>query len=205
MYKNKLFLSVACLCWVVLITQYVIMIQNRVVSIPQTTLRFFSFFTILTNILVALVFSAAFCKDNKFVSFLKKPATQTAVAVYILIVGLVYNIILRFLWKPQGLQRIVDEFLHLIIPLFYVLIWFFKVQKSSKSWNLVFKWLLYPLVYVSCILVLGHFSKFYPYPFIDVAKLGYEIVFRNIVLLFVFFAAMSTIFIWISKLQNKTE
>jgi len=48
----------------------------------------------------------------------------TAITVYITIVGLVYNVILRFLWKPEGLQFIVDELLHTVIPLLLLVIAF---------------------------------------------------------------------------------
>lgn len=43
--------------WFVVITQFILTIQNKQVDIAETIIRFFSFFTILTNILVALFFT----------------------------------------------------------------------------------------------------------------------------------------------------
>ena len=38
------------------VTQYFLMIENRIAPVGETTIRFFSFFTILTNSLVAVYF-----------------------------------------------------------------------------------------------------------------------------------------------------
>ena len=189
--------------WIVLMIQFILIIQNRVVSIPETIVRFFSFFTILTNILVAITFTVIWLQPKNGMAFFLKANTQTAIAVYILIVGIVYNVILRFIWQPQGLQRIVDEFLHLIIPIVYVLFWYLEVDKQTLKWNTIFGWLIYPLVYVFIILLLGSFSNYYPYPFIDVAKLGYYSVVINSVLLTLFFGLVSVIFVFVAKRRSK--
>lgn len=66
-------------------------------SVVETIIRFFSFFTILTNLLVALCFTFLLTKSSSALrSFFYRKSTLTAVTVYILIVGLVYNLILRF-------------------------------------------------------------------------------------------------------------
>ena len=203
-YKNIL-LGCLIVSWTVVIVQYFLMIQNRVVAVPETTLRFFSFFTILTNILVAIVYSANYFMCKKSLGFFVNPRVQTAVGVYIFIVGFVYNLILRFIWKPSGLQQVVDEFLHLIIPIVYILVWFFYVKKETINWNSVFAWLLYPLIYICVVLFLGSFSNFYPYPFIDVSVLGYNVVFRNALLLTLFFLTISLLFVGIAKYAVKKQ
>jgi hypothetical protein len=40
-------------------------------------------------------------------------------------------------------------------------------------------WVIYPLVYFAYSLLRGHVLAVYPYPFIDVEKLGYPQVFIN--------------------------
>ena len=202
-FSKKIILVFSIVCFIILILQLILMIQNRIVTVPETVLRFFSFFTILTNILVAISFSFYAYEPKKAFSFFTKPNSQTAVAVYIFIVGFVYNAILRFLWKPTGLQQIVDEFLHLIIPVVYLLFWYFKVDKTFIIWNSFLKWMIYPLVYLTIILFLGSKTKFYPYPFIDVTVLGATTVYKNAILLTLFFGFVSLIFIGISKAQLK--
>ncbi len=122
---KQLFLTIGMVIgWFAVIFQLWLIIINRTVSIPETIIRFFSFFTILTNILVALCFTFLLLKPNtKWGIFFSKPATLTAITLYIAVVGIIYNVILRFLWSPKGLQLIVDELLHSVIPVWFILSW----------------------------------------------------------------------------------
>lgn len=130
-------------------------------SVPETIIRYFSFFTILTNILVTVCCTVLLLKrKSKRNSFFSSYKTLTSIALYITIVGLVYNVILRFLWKPEGLQFLVDELLHTVIPVCFILFWLFFVPKAGLRWKNIFPWLLYPLVYVIYILIRGAFSDF---------------------------------------------
>lgn len=205
---NNTELMYAVICWSTIILQFVLLMQNRLVSVTEAVVRFFTFFTILTNILVAFVFTAIWLKPNKRLAFFTKFKTQTAVAVYIFVVGFVYNALLRFLWQPQGLQRIVDEMLHLMIPLLYCFYWFFKINVQPIHWKTILSWLIYPLVYLIVIMVRGTFSDYYPYPFVDVLKLGFPTVIVNCLLMTLFFGIVSAAVIGvvryrIAKLQVK--
>lgn len=116
--KKNASILLATIAWLTVSTQYYLMLQNRVSSINETTIRFFSFFTILTNLLVAIYFTLTVFKHKQgHQSVLNKPGTLTALTVYISVVGLVYQILLRHIWNPTGLQMIVDELLHSIIPI----------------------------------------------------------------------------------------
>ena len=44
-------------------------------------------------------------------------------AAYIAIVGIIYRLLLRQLWNPQGMQWVADVILHDVIPVGYVLYW----------------------------------------------------------------------------------
>ena len=129
-----------------------------------------------------------------------KPATATALAVYITIVGAVYNIILRFLWAPHGLQRFVDEALHSLIPTLFIIYWFAWIPKKSLEWKHAFPWLVYPLVYCVYIMIRGAFSSLYPYPFIDVTALGYSKVILNSLVLSFVFLIVGLLYVGIGKL-----
>lgn len=106
----------ALLGWFAIITQFYLMMTNRLVGVPETTLRFFDFFTINTNIIVALCFTYIFLGNGSRSKFFSKASTITAITVYITIVGIVYNVVLRSTWNPEGMQKIVDELLHSVIP-----------------------------------------------------------------------------------------
>lgn len=203
--SGQLFLVTgAFLGWFSIVLQFYLILLNREASVQETIIRYFSFFTILTNILTTVCFTVLLCTPmSTWGKFFSRPSTLTALAVYITIVGVVYNGILRFLWSPQGAQQLVDELLHLVNPLWFLLFWIFFVPKSRLKWKNVFFWLLYPLIYIIFILVRGSVSGFYPYPFINVSNLGYPAVLVNCVILFFAFLLLSLLFVWIGKRWRK--
>jgi len=189
--------------WFAIMAQFYLIIENRITSIPETAIRFFSFFTILTNILVALCCTILLLNYNsKWRNFFSNKNTLTAIAVYITIVGVVYNLILRFLWNPEGLQWIVDELLHSVIPILFLILWLLFIPKGRLQMKSVFAWLLYPLVYLIFIIIRGSFSGFYPYPFIDVNKLGYNKVIVNSTGMLAAFLVTSVLFVLIDRFKK---
>ena len=189
-------LLVALLGWFAILMQLYLMIENRVVPVPGTLLRFFAFFTIDTNIIVALCFSFIFLGNKtRLGRFFSKASTVTAITVYITIVGIVYNVILRSEWDPQGMQKIVDELLHSVIPALFIIFWLVFVPIEQLKWKNAFPWLIYPVVYMAYAIIHGAITKFYPYPFVDVNKLGYNKALLNAggVLLIIFLLSLSLI------------
>jgi len=199
-------LVIALLGWFALITQLYLNISSKVNPLPETLTRYFSYFTIDTNLLVALCCSLILLMPNSVAGkFFSRQSTQTAIALYITIVGVVYNIILRQIWDPQGLQKIVDELLHLVIPLLFLLYWLIFVRKNELKWSNALAWMLYPFVYGIFVFCRGYVSGFYPYPFIDMSKLGMnKTIVNSIGFVFVFFAA-GLLFIWLGKLLEKKK
>ena len=171
------------------------------IAIGESLVRFFSYFTILTNILAATVLTGAALGQRG--TFFSRAGTQTAIASYITIVGLVYVTILRHLWAPTGPQWLADTLLHYAMPALYVLFWFFFVQKGTLNFRDSLWWLIFPFGYVALILARGAPSGFYPYPFIDVAKLGYQQVLLNSAGLFAVFAVCGLIYVALSRLLAK--
>ena len=187
--------------WITILLQLYLFIDNRTLSVPETIIRFFSYFTILTNILVAFCFTILFIQKQP--SFFSKPSTLTPVAVFILVVGIVYNIILRKTWNPQGLLKLVDELLHVVMPLYFLVYWIMCVNKKSLRWTAVFGWLLFPLAYFIYVLLRGATSEFYPYPFVNVTVLGYPKVAGNAAILVLFFLALSCLFVAVGKWMDR--
>lgn len=162
-----------CAGWFAVLAQLYLMLQNRETAPIESLLRFISYFTILTNTLVALLFTTrVFGADQKRLALFHRKATPMALTSFILVVGLVYQFVLRSLWAPTGLQMVVDELLHSIIPVLMYVYWLMFCSKTTVEWKRLSKWLLYPLGYVVFVLARGHFSGFYPYPFLNVLELG---------------------------------
>lgn len=202
---RKIYLAVLSIAvWVALIGQLYLIIQNRTTSVTSTIIRYISFFTILTNLLVALCATTLLLrKNNKELNSFSRRKTITAIAVYITIVGLVYNLILRFLWQPQGFQLIVDELLHSVVPAIFILFWLFFVPKARLKTKDILPWLFYPFIYVIYILIRGEITGLYPYPFIDVTQLGYNKVLLNSVVLVVVFIVFSLLYVALDRFFKK--
>lgn len=189
--------------WFALIAQFYLIIENRTASVTETIIRYFSFYTILTNILVSISTTVLLIgKPGGIYNFFTKPATQTAILVYITIVGVVYNVILRSLWQPTGMQKMVDEVLHTIVPLLYIIFWIAWTDKRSLKWKNIPVWLLYPAAYAIYTLIRGAIVQFYPYPFMNVTELGYGQVLINSAMLVLVFLLFSAVPVMIGRLKK---
>ncbi|MBA2746079.1 MAG: Pr6Pr family membrane protein [Flavisolibacter sp.] len=196
--KKNLAVLFALVGWFAVITQFVLLIENRITSIPEAIIRFFSFFTILTNTLVAIYFTCiVFIKNQE--KAINKPGLLTAITMYIIMVGSVYQIALRQIWQPKGIQMVVDELLHSIMPILVTIFWFMYETTRSVKYSQILKWAIYPLIFLIFILVRGSFSNFYPYPFVDVTNLGLTKALINSAVLLLIFLIISALFLFIGK------
>jgi hypothetical protein len=191
----------ALLGWFALALQlYLMLVQSLVPERLGTMITFFSFFTILTNILTASVFTAvAFHPKHGWGKWLCRPSAQAATAVYIAIVGMVYQLLLRQLWNPQGAQWVADVLLHSMVPVGYVVYWLLFAPRAGLSWKDSVTWLIYPGVYLVYVLARGAVSGLYPYPFVDVNVLGYGGVLARSGLLMLVFLGMGLLVVAIGR------
>lgn len=200
---------IAIIAWLALGLQLYILIQNAETNglTPwQATGRFFGFFTILTNILVAFCLSSVLLKPASFIGhFFSRPSVIAPIVVYIFIVGLVYNTILRYIWEPKGLQKWVDESLHVVVPLLFVFYWMLLVRKGSLKWIYPFRWLIYPAIYLVYALLRGVVSGFYAYPFINVTNLGYNRVLLNAGGLMLIFITAGFLLVGTDKIMSRSD
>ncbi len=139
---------------------------------------YFSYFSIETNLLVAIVLTI-FCLRPQAEHFLTGPSVKSALVVYIIVVGVVYAVLLRKLWHPQGLQLLADIALHDVVPLLYPFYWLVFLPKGSLRWSDPAWWLVFPVVYFLYSMLRGAAFGIYLYPFFDAAQLGFARVAMN--------------------------
>lgn len=160
--------------------QFHYMMQIPGVSTIEAAVRFFSFFTILTNLLLVAGYVFPLLTPELAASgYFSGASVRGALAVYIVVVGAVYNLLLRQLYHPVGWAKVADILVHDVAPVLYVVFWFVFAAKAGLRWADAGKWLLYPLAYLAYTLARGALVHYYPYPFIDVAMLGYVRVLVN--------------------------
>lgn len=171
---------------------------------PGAFVQVLSYFTIQTNLLVATALTTiSVLPATKWGRFFSKPPVLTAVAVYICIVGVVYAVALKNIWNPQGLFKVADYLLHTVSPLAYVVFWLVFVSADKLKWQAILRWVIFPLTYLGYALMRGAVIGKYPYPFFDVAKLGYGRVAINSLIILMLLLMFSALFIGITRLRGR--
>jgi hypothetical protein len=128
--------------------------------------RFLGYFTILTNLGVALVASAMAARPA-----LAGPRVRLATASSILFVALVYSVALRGIWNPTGWQAVADHGLHDVTPLLFLVAWLLAGHGALK-WRDALWALVPPLAYCLYAFARGAADGWYAYWFLDPHKLG---------------------------------
>ena len=83
--------------------------------------------------------------------------------VYAVVVGLVYNWLLR---EPDHLD-FHNEVTHVAIPLYFLADWIIRARRPKIGWNTLWIGASYPLAWALITLVRGEFVQWYPYFFLD--------------------------------------
>ena len=178
--------------------QYLLM--QRMGSGPAVLVGFLSYFTILSNILVALVTTAvALGGRGRFARCLASPRVLGAAALYIAVTGLIYAMLLADLWQPAGPQWWADVVLHDAVPVLYVLWWLLFAPRPGLTTHDVPRWLVFPAAYLLWSLLRGSWTLTYPYPFIDPIALGWPRMWLNAAVVAVGFVVLGLLLVAIDR------
>lgn len=181
---------IAGIAWFALEVQLYFNIEDALMKnepLVAHVIAFFSYFTVETNIMIALALTI-YCYKPQAERFLTSQSVTSSLVVYIVVVGVVYELLLRHLWHPHGLRLLADMFLHDAIPLLYTMYWLLFLPKGTLRWSNPVNWLIYPILFFIYTMFRGAASGIYPYPFINAAELGFPRVMMNAtILLAVFF------------------
>lgn len=125
------------------------------------------FFTILTNLLVAISMTwvAIGRRASAFI--------LGGLTVAILLVGVVYALLLAGLHELRGPALVADILLHKASPVLMTLWWLLFAPRAKLKWSAPFWWGIYPLAYFAYALARASLDGRYPYPFMDVGKIGW--------------------------------
>jgi hypothetical protein len=183
----------ALLALAALVLQWVLILKNGEGSTAAIVVRFFSFFTILSNMLVAGVCMAIAAGHAR-------PRWRGAATLYISVTGAIYSIILAPLWSPTGAQKVADELLHHAVPLAYVAAWLLLAPHRRLAWTDAVRWLVFPALYLGWTIVRGGVTGEYPYPFVDLHQLGAARVAINCVMMTGMFAVLGLALVALDRL-----
>ncbi len=181
--KKTVGMVVAAIAWFALAVQLLASINlglARGFGIAYGIWMYFAFFTVLTNLLVALTLTIPLlAPSSRLGRFLSDPASITGATANIILVGITYNVLLRHIWSPRGWQLVADLLLHDVVPILMIVFWWISVPRASVRWKDAAIWAIYPIVYFVYAMARGLATGFYPYPFINLAHIGFAMVMLN--------------------------
>ena len=163
---------VALVCWAGLAVQFSVTYANQH-DVAATLWILLRFFTVITNLLVAIAMTAVAL--GRRVS----PFVLGGLTLGILLVGAVYLTLLRGLLELSGGALLADFLLHKAAPLAMAGWWLLLAPRAKLGWSAPWWWTLYPLAYFAYAVARGLSGDKYPYPFMDVGKLGWLQAARN--------------------------
>ncbi|OCG03969.1 Pr6Pr family membrane protein [Gilliamella sp. wkB112] len=133
---------------------------------------YYSFFTVLSNFMLAIsCFWLAFNPTCNRFSF---KVIRLNGLVGVIITTLVYNLILRPIHTPPNLMlTFTNESLHVVLPVLGLLSWLIWGPFRRIHFRVIIGSLLSMLAYGVYIFVRGYYTNLYPYPFINVIRVGY--------------------------------
>ncbi len=142
--------------------------------------RVFSYFTILSNLAVALLASGQlFLQRSAWAAVLGSMAGKTSIAVYLSMTGIVYHLLLAGTWSPEGIDKVSDILTHTVTPCLYVAFWFTCGCGQAMPFRHTLSLLGLPILFLLYWLLRGPIVGSYPYFFIDVDRFGYARVLLN--------------------------
>ena len=154
---------------------------DRSADVATTAVNFFSFFTVLSNLFSVVVLLivgllGVLRRGEPDVEPFALDVARACVMTYMIVTGVVYNLLLRGVALPQGTTvPWSNEVLHVVGPLFLLVDVLFGSNPPRLPWRSVLGILIFPIVWVVYTLVRGPMvtnpvtgaAWWYPYPFLD--------------------------------------
>lgn len=180
------------------------MVDPEIGSYVGRVVRYFSYFTEYSNILVMLWFlNKSFF--NERIKFLNKESVKGALTLYIIVAGIVFFLVLNKAWNQEGIAKLQSYILHGFAPITFILDWIIFDEKGNYKYKNIKYWIVFPIVYLFVALFIGKMIGVYPYPFLDLNKISILEFLNYLVYLVIAFIGLALIIVTIDKLLYKFE
>ncbi|MFG2651638.1 Pr6Pr family membrane protein [Streptomyces sp. NPDC048436] len=178
-------------------------------------LRVLSYFTIQSNVLVAVVFALSARRAWQGRRPLP-PLVTGGTLLFISITGLVYHFVLAddasgFSMTGEtapltGWRSLANDLLHTVTPIGAVLNWLLLTTPRRLYLRQALLWMLYPLAYLAFALTRGALmppgsAARYTYPFLDVDAHGYPVVLANAIFFGLAFYALAALVVGLDRIR----
>lgn len=162
---------------------------------------YYSFFTVLSNLMLAI--SCLFLTFKPNCNRYSFNVIRLNGLIGVIITAIIYNSILRGIHQPpNSLLRFTNESLHVVIPLLGILSWLIWGPFRRINAKVVIGSILSMIAYAIYIFVRGYFTHQYPYPFINIEKIGYIKALYNVSKVLLLFWGLTFLLWCIDRLRR---
>jgi len=153
------------------------------------------FFTILTNVGLAVTFTGAALGKPAF----SEPILLGGMTMSILLVGVVYSLLLAGTAVLTGGDKYANVIMHYAMPILASLFWLIYAPKGGLRARDPLIWAIYPLTYLAYALLRGGIDGHYPYYFLNVGKLGWATTLGNAAGISAGFLIAGYLVVWLDR------
>lgn len=200
--RRALYTVTAVVAWAALALQLALItsrLTSEGASVAFAVWRFLGFFTILTNLAVAVVASAMAWWPT---STLAGPRSRLMTATAIVLVGIIYSVALRSVWDPQGWQAVADHALHDATPPLFALCWIMSDHRSLR-WRDALWAMGPPILYCFYAFARGSIDGWYAYWFLNPTALPFGQLSLNIAAMSVGFFVVALLLVQFDRLLSR--
>jgi hypothetical protein len=139
----------------------------------------FAFFTIQSNLIVGgATLLLALNPERSSMAF---RVFRLIGLVAITVTGVVYHVALAGVLDLDGVHQLGNQLVHTVVPVLAVVGWLMFGPRRLTSSGIARLSLLFPFLWLAFTLIRGSVIHWYPYPFIDVTRIGYAKALLNCV------------------------
>lgn len=183
--------AVALICWAGLAIRFSATYGNY--DAVETTWILLRYFTVITNLLLAIAMTMVALGKRL------SPFILGGLTLAILLVGVVYALLLQGLTHLSGGAVWADILLHKLSPPAMALWWLFFAPRGQLRWTAPALWAVYPVLYFAYAILRAMHGDKYPYPFMDVGKLGWSQTLLNVGGIAMAFLIAGALLVWIDR------
>jgi len=147
-----------------------VLVTEERLSLSERLVHFFSYFTVLSNLLVLVAAVTLFRNPRRDGAGWR--VLRLSGLTGIVVTGVVHWFFLRPLLELTGWSYAMDKVLHVAVPLLAAVGWALFGPRPRVTGRVFGLSLVYPVVWLIYTLLIGAATGWYPYPFLDVDELG---------------------------------
>jgi len=165
-------------------------------ALPEQVRRYFSYFTIQANLLVAV--SMYLVVRDRIDSQLFR-VVRLASLVGITVTGIVAAVALPPSPSYTTGSLVCDRLLHIVVPVLTFVGWVAFGPRGRVTRDDLLPSLIWPVLWLAATLALGPLVDWYPYPFLNVGSIGLGRTLLNCAVIAVLFLALAALALWADR------